>query len=199
MHCHKLRLFFYNHREHGTEPLKERYRTHLKTYRRTPLKTFSLSAAAKVTGKSKSVLSNAIKKGTLSAGRGAGNSYVIDPAELHRVYGIEFDEEGSALARTPSAPPIKNTLVPQKEPLKEHDTSMLERALNAESKAAVLQAELEGVKARLNDAIGQGGLVDVHKDAAEHAKQETITLRALLTDQRERVEKPTSKRWWQRS
>jgi hypothetical protein len=163
------------------------------------MKTFSLSAAAKVTGKSKSVLSNAIKKGTLSASRGSGNSYVIDPSELHRVYGIEFDEDGSALKRTTSEPKKKNNLEPRKEQSKEHDTNMLERALNAENKAAVLQAELEGVKARLNDAIGQGGLVEVHKDAAEQAKQEATTLRALLTDQRERVENPTSKRWWRRS
>jgi len=163
------------------------------------LKTFSLSSAAKVTGKSKSVLSNAIKKGTLSASRGPGNSYIIDPSELHRVYGIEFDEGGSVLKGTPKEPPEKNKLEPRKEPLKERDASMLERALNAESKAAVLQAELDGVKARLEDAIGQGGLVDVHKDAAEQAKLEAITLRALLTDQREKTEKARNKRWWQRS
>lgn len=162
------------------------------------MKTFSLSAAAKATGKSKSVLSNAIKKGILSASRGPGNSYAIDPSELHRVYGVEFDEGGSVLGRTPSEPRTKNDLAPQKEPAKERDTSMLERALNAERKAAVLQAELAGVKARLDDAIGQGGLVEVHKDAAEQARQETIMLRALLTDQRERVEKPISKRWWHR-
>lgn len=163
------------------------------------MKTFSLSAAAKVTGKSKSVLSNAIKKGTLSASRGSGNSYVIDPSELHRVYGIEFDEDGSVLKGTPEEPHKKNKLEPLKEPPKEHDTSMLERALNAEGKAAVLQAELDGVKARLEDVIGQGGLVDVHKGAAEQAKQEAITLRALLTDQRKKTEKTTNKRWWQRS
>lgn len=163
------------------------------------MKTFSLSAAAKVTGKSKSVLSNAIKKGNLSASRGSGNSYVIDPSELHRVYGIEFGEDGSVLQGTTKEPPRKNKVEPHKEPSKEHDTSMLERALNAESKAAVLQAELDGVKARLEDVIGQGGLVYVHKDAAEQARQEAITLRALLTDQREKTEKTTSKRWWQRS
>jgi len=184
--------------ERGTELNQEQNRTPQGTHWRTPMKTFSLSGAAKATGKSKSVLSNAIKKGILSASKGSGNAYIIDASELHRVYGIEFDEGGSPLERTVKNPSKKNETEPPKRTAKEHDFIMLERALNAESQAAVLRAELEGVKARLEDAIGQGGLVDVHKDSAEQAKQEAVTLRALLTDQREQKSSPVRKWFWQR-
>ena len=114
------------------------------------------------------------------------------------MYGVEFDEGGVVLAKDSERTLKKNETEPQRRTSKEHDISLLERALDAEGQSAVLRAKLDGVKARLEDAIGQGGLVDVHKDAAEQAKQEAITLRALLTDQCEKLEKPSRKRWWQR-
>ncbi len=46
----------------------------------------SLSAAAKSTGKSKSVLSKALKNGDLSYVSKDANGYKIDPAELFRVF-----------------------------------------------------------------------------------------------------------------
>ena len=47
---------------------------------------YTLGQAAKATGKSKSVIQNAIKKGHISASRNALNQWSIDPSELHRVY-----------------------------------------------------------------------------------------------------------------
>lgn len=47
---------------------------------------YTLGQAAKATGKSKSTLQAAIKKGRVSAVQGEGGQYQIDPAELHRVY-----------------------------------------------------------------------------------------------------------------
>ena len=47
---------------------------------------YTLGQAAKATGKSKSTLQAAIKKGRVSAVQGDGGQYQIDPAELHRVY-----------------------------------------------------------------------------------------------------------------
>jgi hypothetical protein len=47
---------------------------------------FSLSAAAKATGKGKSTIHNAIKTGRLSAKREEGGSYKIDASELARVF-----------------------------------------------------------------------------------------------------------------
>ena len=46
----------------------------------------SLSQAAKETGKSKSVIANALRKGWLSGKHGVKGQWEIDPAELFRVY-----------------------------------------------------------------------------------------------------------------
>jgi excisionase family DNA binding protein len=47
---------------------------------------YTLGQAAKATGKSKPTLSRAIKNGVISAHRQDDGSYLIDPAELHRVF-----------------------------------------------------------------------------------------------------------------
>jgi hypothetical protein len=47
---------------------------------------YTLGTAAKATGLAKSTIHRAIKSGKISAKPGDGNSYVIDPAELHRVF-----------------------------------------------------------------------------------------------------------------
>ena len=46
----------------------------------------SLSQAAKETGKSKSVIANALKKGWISGTHGVKGQWEIDPSELFRVY-----------------------------------------------------------------------------------------------------------------
>lgn len=47
---------------------------------------YTLGAAAKATGMTKSAISKAIKKGRISAKKNEIGRYEIDPAELHRVY-----------------------------------------------------------------------------------------------------------------
>ena len=47
---------------------------------------YSLSQAAEATGKSKSVISKALKNGTLSYTKKDEKGYKIDPSELHRVF-----------------------------------------------------------------------------------------------------------------
>ncbi len=47
---------------------------------------YTLGQAAKATGLSKPTLSEAIKKGKISAVKNENGSFAIDPAELHRVY-----------------------------------------------------------------------------------------------------------------
>jgi excisionase family DNA binding protein len=47
---------------------------------------YTLGQAAKATGLSKPTLSEAIKKGKISAVKNENGSFSIDPAELHRVY-----------------------------------------------------------------------------------------------------------------
>ena len=47
---------------------------------------YSLSDAAKATGKNKTTIQRAIKNGKISADKGSSGAYEIDPAELHRVF-----------------------------------------------------------------------------------------------------------------
>jgi excisionase family DNA binding protein len=47
---------------------------------------YTLGQAAKATGLSKPTISEAIKKGRISAQKNESGSFEIDPAELHRVY-----------------------------------------------------------------------------------------------------------------
>ena len=47
---------------------------------------YSLSEAAKATGKNKTTIQRAIKSGKISASKGDSGSYEIDPSELHRVF-----------------------------------------------------------------------------------------------------------------
>lgn len=73
---------------------------------------YSLSEAAEFTGKNKTTIQRAIKSGKISAKKGDGGSYEIDPSELHRVFPVvaqhpqsndkqqaEFDLSNSNLAR----------------------------------------------------------------------------------------------------
>lgn len=47
---------------------------------------YSLSEAAKATGKNKTTVQRAIKNGKISASKGDSGSYEIEPSELHRVF-----------------------------------------------------------------------------------------------------------------
>lgn len=47
---------------------------------------YSLSEAAKATGKNKTTIQRAIKNGKISAIKGDSGSYEIEPSELHRVF-----------------------------------------------------------------------------------------------------------------
>jgi len=67
---------------------------------------YTLGQAAKATGKAKSTILRAIKKGTISANKGEGGAYRIDPAELHRV----FEPTGSQQdAKNATQPPVEQT------------------------------------------------------------------------------------------
>lgn len=63
---------------------------------------YTLGEAAKATGKDKSTISRAIKKGTISAGKDAHERYDIDPAELHRVYPPKSEATGEQPLRNGS-------------------------------------------------------------------------------------------------
>lgn len=58
------------------------------------MKTLSLRQAALETGKSKSTISNALKKGKISYISKGKSGYQIDPSELFRVYPRKDTEQG---------------------------------------------------------------------------------------------------------
>ena len=66
---------------------------------------YSLSEAAKATGKNKTTIQRAIKSGKISANRHEDGSYSIDASELHRVF-----------PRNPSEPTSRDNIEPHKEP-----------------------------------------------------------------------------------
>src|SRR5919206_569080 len=87
---------------------------------------YSLSAAAKATGKSKATIHRAIKTGKVSATRHEDGSYTIDPAELHRVFELEPGEPGAANGA------VRQSATPTAEPGEPPNLAVLNAALTAE-------------------------------------------------------------------
>jgi excisionase family DNA binding protein len=93
---------------------------------------YTLSQAAKVTGKSKSSISRAIDTGRLSANRN-GSLFEIDAAELHRVFPLKVDTDGVPLNGSKNVPCND---------LDDHGTG---------SKYSILEREIELLRERLGD------------------------------------------------
>lgn len=72
---------------------------------------YTLGAAAKATGKSKTTIQRAIVKGQISADRQVGGGYSIDPSELHRVFPMVSIDTVSRDHEVDSARPIDETLI----------------------------------------------------------------------------------------
>jgi hypothetical protein len=154
-------------------------------------KLLTLSAAAALTGRSKSVISKALKSGDLSGTKNAKGQYEIDRSELNRVYDLATQKNEEKNGRTENRT-VKNGL---KEPLK----NVQNKTLQSDVDAAV---ELATLRARLDVLEGQGGLIETLRDLADRAEERTERAddranraeereRGLLTDKRS---KPRS--WW---
>ena len=117
---------------------------------------YTLGEAAKVTGKSKATISKAIKRGSISAAKNDKGAFEIDPAELHRVYPINVDNEQN---ETPKLTQISS----------ENEGLIRE-----------LQARLEAAQERLSDK--EAVITDLREDRDKWRQQATT----LLTDQRPR-------------
>lgn len=103
---------------------------------------YTLGEAAKATGKSKPTISRAIKSGKITAEKKDDGSYIIQPAELHRVFPV-----------LPSA---------------SNDTSTVKQSVTPESDA-LLQQEIEHLRSMLADRESQ--LDDLKSDRDEWRKQ----------------------------
>jgi hypothetical protein len=62
---------------------------------------YTLGQAARATGKAKPTIARAIQTGRISASRSDDGSWAIDPAELHRVYPMTGNGNGTMLRDVP--------------------------------------------------------------------------------------------------
>lgn len=70
---------------------------------------YTLGAAAKATGKSKTTIQRAIAKGQISAEKNSVGGYSIDPAELHRVFPAVSNDTVSRDSRLDTTRPPDET------------------------------------------------------------------------------------------
>jgi len=154
-------------------------------------KLLSLSAAAALTGKSKSVISKSLKSGELSGTKNTKGQYEIDRSELNRVYKLATQKNDIQNERTD----LRTAEKGPKEPLKRHRNSTLQSDIDA-------AVELATLRARLDVLEGQGGLIETLRNLADSAEEraEQANDRANRAEERERGlltdQRPKPRSWW---
>jgi chromosome segregation ATPase len=139
---------------------------------------YTLAEAAKAVQRNKTSLLRAIKAGKISAARDATTGgWLIEPAELHRVY-----------------PEILNAA--------KNAATDIE---NAALRSGEAEIEIRELRARLGDTHDQ--ITDLRRRLDEERAERRQTadrlavaqerIAALLTDQRPATPAPAKRRWWQ--
>lgn len=133
---------------------------------------YTLTQAAKAIGRNKTTVLRAIKSGKISAIRDeASGSWLIEPAELHRVY---------APASTAAAPSrIRRKATSRNGDAAGELRELLLRLETAEARIADKDAAIDDLRRRLDQS-------------EEDRRQAQAQVAALLTDRRE----PLRRRWW---
>jgi len=131
---------------------------------------YSLSEAAKATGKSKSTLQRAIKSGKISASKDVHGQYTVDPTELHRVYPVKAADAPESVAQQTNDATRNGDDVP------DYLSELI--TLRAEVKAK------DEVIAANKDTIGD------LRDRLDREGEERRQIMAVLTDQREKETEP---------
>ena len=137
--------------------------------------SYTLGEAAKATGKSKATIHRAIQSHKISAAKNeATGSWLIDPAELHRVFQPVSAEQS------------------QNGPLRRSETpGETAETVDLRLRLEELRQERERERAQLQDRIDD--LTQRLDREGEERRQAQAQLTALLTDQRE---KGTGRSWW---
>lgn len=125
---------------------------------------YSLSEAAKATGKNKTTIQRAIKSGKISASKGDSGSYEIDPSELHRVFPPTVAQRDQS-----------NDTQHPKSPL---DNNRLERIAELEKELAVARERANGLE------VQKDQMVDTINDLRKRLDSSEGRVTALLTDNR---------------
>ena len=136
---------------------------------------YSLSEAAKATGKNKTTIQRAIKNGKISASKGDSGSYEIDPSELHRVF------PPTATRRDAQHPQSNDTQ--QRNFASNHNN--LERILELEKALAVAHEKAHGLESQKDQ------MTDTINDLRKRLDSSEGRVTALLTDNR-----PKRISWW---
>jgi hypothetical protein len=129
--------------------------------------SYTLGQAARVSGKSKATIHRAVKSGRLSGARSATGGWLIDPAELARVYPPAVSGNGPGDGVRDSTQPLANG--PDR--------------LGERGEAALLRERIAEQTETIRDLRSR-------LDAAAELQRTTL---ALLTDQRRR---PWWRRWF---
>ena len=129
--------------------------------------SYSLSQAAKATGKSKATIHRAVQSGKISAVKDdASGTLRIDPAELHRVFPVSQER-------------------PRNDNMRQNETA---------DETAVLQAKLEQERQeRQRERVQLEATVDDLRRRLDAEGEERRRLTAILTDQSQTRPKP--RRW----
>jgi len=123
------------------------------------MKPVSIAEAARLTHTSKSTIQRAIKSHDLSATRDDQDRWMIDPAELVRVYDVDLDAPltQSGAPEAIDAPAHQHAPKPNHEALQlHHDNEKLEIQYQAEkNKADLLQSQVDDLRSRLDRSEGE--------------------------------------------
>jgi hypothetical protein len=125
---------------------------------------YSLSEAAKATGKNKTTIQRAIKNGKISASKGDTGSYEIDPSELHRVF--------------PTVAAQQATRNDTQQCTFSSTNSYLARVLELEKELAVAHERADGLEAQKDQ------MMDTINDLRKRLDSSEGRVTALLTDNR---------------
>ena len=136
---------------------------------------YSLSEAAKATGKNKTTIQRAIKNGKISASKGDRGSYEIDPAELHRVFPVTVAQTDAQHRQSNDAQQVEFT----------QNNSHLNRVVELEKELAVAHERANGLEAQKDQ------MADTISDLRKRLDSSEGRVMALLTDN-----KPKRSSWW---
>ncbi len=129
---------------------------------------YSLSEAAKATGKNKTTIQRAIKSGKISAIKGSNGSYEIDPSELHRIFPLSVAPSDAQHPQSNDTQQDKVTYI----------NSTLVRILELEKELAVAHERTSGLEAQKDQ------MADTISDLRKRLDSSESRATALLTDDR---------------
>ena len=136
---------------------------------------YSLSEAARATGKNKTTIQRAIKNGRISATKGNSGSYEIEPSELHRVFPPIAAQRDAQHRQSNDTQQGKSASI----------NSDLARVLELEKELAVARERANGLEAQKDQ------MADTINDLRKRLDNSEGRVMALLADNR-----PKRSSWW---